>query len=177
LNRNSYLKSILSLIVSTTFLFGTLSSCSTAETANSKKVEEKKVTASSGKTALSTDTSKNTSVNPKEDNQLVVYYFMTSARCFSCHYIEEKTRAAINETFAEQLKSGRLVIKTINIEVSPNEHFVNDYKLYTKSVILSDTKSGKEVNWKNLDKVWQLIGNDQGFKEYIVKEVKTVLGA
>jgi hypothetical protein len=101
---------------------------------------------------------------------------MTTYRCPSCHYIEETTRAALNENFSEQLKSGRMVFKMLNIEEPANEHFVKDYSLYTKSVVLSDQKDGKETRWTNLDKVWQLIRNDAGFKNYIVTQVKAYLG-
>jgi hypothetical protein len=111
-----------------------------------------------------------------ENKQLVVYYFMTSYRCHSCHYIEETTRKALDESFAKEFKSNRMVFKMINIEELANEHFVKEYKLYTKSVVLSATEGSKEIKWKNLDKVWQMIGNDAEFKSYITSEVKAYLG-
>ena len=110
-----------------------------------------------------------------ENKQLVVYYFMTSYRCHSCHYIEETTRKALDESFDKEFKSGRMLFKMINIEEPANDHYVKEYKLYTKSVVLSSTVGGKETAWKNLDKVWQLIGKDDSFKNYIVSEVKAYL--
>jgi len=112
-----------------------------------------------------------------EKRQLIVYYFMTTYRCPSCHFIEETTRKAIDESFAKEIKSGRMVFKMINIEEAGNEHFGNDYKLYTKSVVLSNVKDGKEASWKNLEDVWKMIGQEDSFKAYIVKEVKAYLGA
>lgn len=52
-----------------------------------------------------------------------------------------------------------------------NEHFVNDYQLYTKSLILSLVKDGKEVKSKNLDKIWQLARNKQKFIDYVTGEI------
>lgn len=49
---------------------------------------------------------------------------------------------------------------------------VKKYKLFTKSVIVSKTKNGKE-QWKNLDKIWLKAGSEQGFKKYITEEIKT----
>jgi thiol-disulfide isomerase/thioredoxin len=161
---------------------GLLYSCSSAETATQKKAESKKSAAAQATpqataAAPVSDSLKTTATQPQQQQrQLVVYYFMTTYRCPSCHYIEETTRAAINENFAEQLKSGRMVFKMLNVEEPANEHFAKDYQLYTKSVVLSDTKGGKETRWTNLDKVWQLIHNDRGFEDYIVKEVKAYLG-
>ena len=116
-------------------------------------------------------------VGKTESRQLVVYYFMTTYRCPSCHFIEETTRKAIDESFAKEIQSGRMVFKMVNIEEKGNEHFVDDYKLYTKSVVLSNLKDSKETSWKNLEKVWNLIGKEDQFKEYIVTEVKSLLGA
>jgi len=52
---------------------------------------------------------------------------------------------------------------------------VKDYELYTKSVVLSETKNGKEVRWKNLDKVWTLLGDEAAFKKYVRDEVSAYL--
>ncbi|MFH0920758.1 MAG: nitrophenyl compound nitroreductase subunit ArsF family protein [Fibrobacterota bacterium] len=113
----------------------------------------------------------------QEARQLVVYYFMTSYRCRSCIFIESTTRKALDENYGPEQKSGRVVFKMVNIEEPQNKHFVDEYGVYTKSVVLSDLKSGKQMKWKNLDQVWNMIGQDDAFKAYIVKEVKPYLGS
>ncbi len=109
-------------------------------------------------------------------NQLVVYYFMSNYRCPSCMYIEKTTESVVTTTFADHIKSGRVVFKAINIDEPENKHYDTDYKLYAQSVILSDVKNGKELRWTNLDKVWKLLNNDEKFKAYVTKEIKTYLG-
>ena len=110
-----------------------------------------------------------------KERKLIVYYFHTNYRCHSCITIERLTRQAVTEGFADQLKNGRIEFKMINIEEPGNEHFVDDYKLYTKSVILSDVNNGRETGWRNCEKVWPLLGNEQKFIEYIQSEVRTLL--
>jgi hypothetical protein len=144
-------------------------------TTSVKKHKTKAKTVATAPKATKPEAPKDTAVK-KENKVLVVYYFMTTYRCHSCHYIEENTRKALDESFANEFKSGRMVFKMINIEEPANAHFVQEYKLYTKSVVLSATLGDKETKWKNLDKVWQLIGNDNGFKNYITSEVKAYLG-
>jgi hypothetical protein len=61
------------------------------------------------------------------------------------------------------------------VEESGNEHFNNDYKLYTKSVIVSTMKDGKEISWKNLDRIWQIIHDETKYREYIKNEVAACL--
>ncbi len=113
---------------------------------------------------------------PKSDQKkLVVYYFHTTFRCHSCTMIEQYTKKAVESAFSEEIKSGRIEMKVINVEEKGNEHFAEDYKLYTKSVIISDLKNGKEASWKNLDKVWTLLGDENKFKEYIQTEIRSSL--
>jgi hypothetical protein len=110
-------------------------------------------------------------------HQLIVYYFRTTYRCPSCYFIEQTTQKALNETFADSLKNGRVVFRMINVQEPGNEHYTNDYQIFTKSVVLSDVKAGKQMKWKNLDQVWNMINREDEFKAYIVKEVKAFLGA
>ncbi len=142
---------------------GTIYSCQSSEPAKkSAKTDSVKTT--------------ETAVAPKsEQKKLVVYYFHTTFRCRSCNLIEQFTKEAVESGFAEELKKGLIELKIINVEEKGNEHFTEEYKLYTKSVIISDVRNGKETSWKNLEKVWQLLGDQNNFKEYIQTEVKTSL--
>lgn len=103
---------------------------------------------------------------------VTVYYFHTTFRCHSCLTIERLTHETLNEQFAAEQKSGAIRWRMINYEEPANEHFIDDYKLYTKQVILSAVKGGKEVKWKNLDEVWDLKRDEMRFKLYIADEIK-----
>ena len=65
----------------------------------------------------------------------------------------------------------------LNVDEPENKHFIDEYGLYTKSVVLSDLKNGNQAKWKNLDQVWNLIGREDEFKAYIAKEVRAYLGS
>ena len=96
-------------------------------------------------------------------DKVIAYYFHTTLRCPSCRKIEAYSSTAIETGFADEIAEGRLEWRVINIEEKGNEHFVKDYQLYTKSLILSEERSGREVRWKNLAKVWELLGNEGDF--------------
>ena len=114
----------------------------------------------------------NSSTNPppSRENHIKVYYFHTTYRCVTCTNMEKYTTEAIKTNFGQELAQGKLTFTTVNVDEEGNKHFINDYKLYTKQVILSQMKNGKEVRWKNLDQVWVLVRSPGKFKEYIVKE-------
>jgi hypothetical protein len=125
------------------------------ETQIEKKYEEEKI--SSGET------------------KVIVYYFHTSSRCRSCYTIEKYTKEAINNSFKDELSSGELTFKLVNIEEKGNEHFLGDYQLYTKSVVVSLVKDGEEIEFKNLKKVWGLLRNRDKFYKYIEEETRKIL--
>ncbi len=107
--------------------------------------------------------------------KVIVYYFHGSFRCVTCTNMEKYSREAIEVNFKDALTSGRLEFKAVNVEDRGNEHFVDDYKLYTKSLILSLVKDGKEAKSKNLDKIWELARNKQKFMDYVTGELNTFM--
>lgn len=100
-----------------------------------------------------------------------VYYFYGKPRCTTCMKIENYTKSAV-----ESMKDKDVNYKGIDMEKSENGSMVKKYNLYTKSVIVSKVKNGKE-QWKNLDKIWLKVGNEQDFKNYIITETKAFKGA
>lgn len=102
-------------------------------------------------------------------NKFTVYYFHGTMRCPTCHKIELYT----NEAMIENFKNNKnIVFKSVNIDDVQNQHFITDYNLYTKSVVVVDEKN----NWKNLDKIWTLTGNEYEFKNYISDEINSFAG-
>ena len=110
------------------------------------------------------------------ENQVIAYYFHGTFRCSSCLKIEQYSKEAIEKYFGNELKSGKLVFKVINVEEKGNEHYINDYQLYTKSLVLSLVKDGKEIKSGNLKKVWEYLGNREKFYEYVKSNVDSYLG-
>ena len=109
------------------------------------------------------------------EDKVVAYYFHGSFRCATCTAMEDYSRQAIETNFKDELDSGKLEFRAVNVEESDNKHYVNDYQLYTKSLILSFMKDGKEEKSKNLDKIWQLARNKQKFIDYVTSEIKSFL--
>ena len=106
---------------------------------------------------------------------VVAYYFHGTFRCPTCHKLEQYSKEAIETNFKDAIASGRLEYKIVNVEDKDNEHYGNDYQLYTKSLILSLVKDGKEIKWINLDKIWEYVGNKQRFIDYVKSGVADLL--
>ena len=107
--------------------------------------------------------------------KVIAYYFRTTGRCVSCRKIEAYSKEAIETGFANELKNGTLAFHSINVEEPQNRHFVEDYHLYTKSLVICDMENGKQRQWKNLTQVWQLIRNKSDFVKYVQDEINAYL--
>ncbi len=107
--------------------------------------------------------------------KVTAYYLHGTFRCYTCNMMEKYSKEAIETNLKDALASGKLEFKAVNVEQKGNEHFVNDYRIYTKSVVLSLVKDSKEVKWKNLDKIWEYVRNQQKFKDYVTAETKAFL--
>lgn len=109
------------------------------------------------------------------ERKVIVYYFHTTRRCFSCKTLEQLTKDAISGEFGEALRSGLLEWKPVNTDESGNKHFLKDYGLYTKSVVVSEYVGGNQVRHKVLQKAWLLLREKDEFLKYIQDEVRAYL--
>lgn len=107
--------------------------------------------------------------------KVIAYYFHGTFRCPTCHKLEQYSKEAIETNFKDALLSGVLEFEVVNVEYKGNEHYGSDYKLYTKSLILSLVRNGKETKWKNLDKIWEYAGDKQRFIDYVKSETTDLL--
>ncbi len=111
----------------------------------------------------------------KTDPAVVAYYFHTTRRCYSCKKIEAYSKEAIEGGFAEELKNGTLEFHSVNTDEAENKHFIKDYQLYTKSLVISKIEDGKQTKWKNITRVWSLSRSKHQFFEYVRDEIRSYL--
>jgi hypothetical protein len=102
---------------------------------------------------------------------VVVFYFHTNRHCPDCEKIRGYAREALEARFADALGTGRLVWRTANIEEKPHRRFAEAYRLVAAAVVVSERRAGREVRWKNLDRVWDLRFDRDRFIAYVAEEV------
>lgn len=107
--------------------------------------------------------------------KVIAYYFHGNVRCRTCRKIEASAADAIQRRFAAELQAGRLEWRPTNVDQPANEHFIHDYQLVTRSLVLVEIRDGKQVRWKNLDQVWELVSDEIRFGQYVQREVRDFL--
>ena len=105
---------------------------------------------------------------------ITVYYFHGNARCSSCRKLEQYTKEAVELNFSTGPFAGRAHFSAVNIDKPENQHFIADYKLVSKAVVLQPEKGGK---WTNLDQIWLKLEDKDAFLAYIRDGIIKVLEA
>lgn len=107
--------------------------------------------------------------------KVIAYYFHGNFRCSTCRTLEAYSQEAIQSGFGDALRDGSLEWHVVNVEEPANRHFVQDYKLFTKSLVLVKIQDNKQVDWKNLDRIWELVRDKPAFLQYVQNEVSAYL--
>lgn len=116
---------------------------------------------------------------PGTDGQPVVIkalYLHGNFRCETCQSIEAQARRAIAEDFAPQIKAGTLVFAALNIDKPPFEHYGEDFKLSSASLVLTDDR-GPSGRWRVLPRTWDLVHDPVAFRDYVRQETRAFLAA
>ena len=109
--------------------------------------------------------------------RVIAYYFHGTVRCVTCKRIEAYAWEAIREVFPDALRDGRLLLRSVDYEESENEHFLEDYRLPSPSLVLVDPGKTGPGSWKVLQDVWELNDEKPRFFDYVKDEVGQFLKA
>lgn len=79
-------------------------------------------------------------------NKIEVIDFYGTHRCVTCKAIEASTRYTLDTYFAKELKAGKIVFKTINVDDDNNYAIAEKYEATGTSLFLNVIKDGKETH-------------------------------
>jgi hypothetical protein len=108
--------------------------------------------------------------------EFVAYYFHGNVRCATCRKLEAYSGEAIAGGFPAELASGRLAWRVVNTDEPENAHFVNDFELVSKSLVLVEYHDGEVTRFQNLTLIWQLVRDKDGFIKYVRDATREFLG-
>ena len=86
--------------------------------------------------------------------------------------IEQWSGETVNENLKDLVTAGRLQWQALNMELPENDHFIKEFNLFTKSVIVGEYKDGKLVRWTNLPDIWKLTRDRGKFVDYVAGETR-----
>lgn len=110
----------------------------------------------------------------QKDKTITIFYFHGSRRCVTCLSIEKYTKEILQESFKKELKSGRMIFKSIDFSKSENKQLAQKYKISFSSLLIdfyNQEKGKREV--KNLTKLGFRYARRQ--PEFFKNEIKSNL--
>ncbi len=108
--------------------------------------------------------------------QVVMTYFLIGARCESCRKIEALARETAEKDFPAELASKQLIFRVIDTAEAASRHYLNDYQLSSKTVVISRRLDGRETAWMDMAKVWDLLDDPPAYHAYLGARIREYLG-
>ena len=110
-----------------------------------------------------------------ESRKVVATYFHGNVRCATCRKVETYAREAVEEGFRSEIDKGVVEFRAINVEEPANRHYIEDYQLMTRSVVVTEEVDGAVAQWTRLDQVWAFVGNRPAYLNYVQDAVRGYL--
>lgn len=100
-----------------------------------------------------------------------IIYFHRAQRCYSCIYAEQGTRYTMETYFRDELASGKLIFKVVNIEDKKNATIAKKYGAFTSSLFTNAIKNGAD-HIEEVKEIWFVLGNDKAFVEVVRSKIE-----
>ena len=120
------------------------------------------------------NTTQETSVKKIAD-KIEVYYFHRTARCYSCNTLSQYTRETIEQKFSEEIESGKIEFKEINIDLPENKGVATKFQASGSSLFINAIKDGQN-NISQDTNVWKFLSDKSQFENYLENKINSLLG-
>ena len=99
-----------------------------------------------------------------------------TVRCPTCTTMKRLTQEMLDESFKDDVASGKIVFREVNYEQPESAAFAGEFKVATASVVLVNVQNGEIVVGKNLaDDAWKLYTDDKAFKQMLKEQIDAML--
>ena len=74
-----------------------------------------------------------------------VYYFHYTRRCVTCTKVENETKATLEEFYAEEMQSGDVVFRAINLDESDSEEIAEKLEISGQTLLVVSGEKKKNL--------------------------------
>lgn len=110
----------------------------------------------------------------KSAEKIQVFLFHATQRCITCVNIGKYAKETVEQKFPEELKSGKIEFREINIDLPENKELATKFKATGSALFINPIIEGKD-NIKEDTQVWRLTSNEQSFISYLSDKLNTML--
>jgi hypothetical protein len=106
---------------------------------------------------------------------IIAYYFHRTFRCPTCRAIEANAERVIKKNFAQELADGRLTWIPFNLDDPGGKELEKQFDVSISTLVIAKMEGNNNIEYKKLEKVWDLLNNPQEFEKYIKTEINKYL--
>ena len=110
----------------------------------------------------------------KPAEKVQVFLFHSTNRCSSCITAGKYTAEAMEQNFSEELKSGKIEFKEINVDLAENKEIASKFKASGTSLFINSIIDGQD-NIKEEAQAWRLLSDKQSFIDYLSNKIKALI--
>ncbi|HEX9779034.1 MAG TPA: nitrophenyl compound nitroreductase subunit ArsF family protein, partial [Geopsychrobacteraceae bacterium] len=108
-----------------------------------------------------------------EEEQIRVYFFHGTIRCYSCLRMSSLLGEALQQDFSNLLDSGVLQWRPVNIELAESAHYLREFGVSEHDVVLVKYRKGKPVRWVKLNDLWKNVERRKVLFSHVKERVET----
>jgi hypothetical protein len=102
--------------------------------------------------------------------------FHNTHRCMTCQTIEDKTKAALQKKFATAIAEGKLVFRTVNVDLEENYDIAAEFEAAGTALFVHTRKNGKSEKTDLTSFAFMNATSDNGkFESGLIEEVEKAL--
>lgn len=116
-----------------------------------------------------------TQETPTLQNGVEVVYFHRAQRCSNCIYLESCVTSTVNTYFQDELASGELVFKVLNVQDEANAAMIEKYGAYGSSLFINEVIDGID-HIEHVTDIWFVVGDDEACFSLVKGEIEEHLG-
>ncbi len=105
------------------------------------------------------------------ENQVIVYYFHRKFRCQSCEVLESTLQNTLQITYSDHFGAGKLAMCIINVDDPENRHFLEQFEIFSNSIVIVEKKGGVISRYKNLESIWDISQDRDAITRLLQTEV------
>jgi hypothetical protein len=120
-------------------------------------------------------TFKQETVNQTDKSTIIAYYFHRTFRCPTCRAIEANAERVIKKNFAQELADGRLMWIPFNLDDPGGKEFEKEFDVFISTLVVAKMKGDNNIEYKKLEKVWDLLSDPERFSQYVTEEINKYL--
>ena len=96
-----------------------------------------------------------------------IYHFHATRQCYTCKTVGAFSEETVNTYFSNELKSGKLVFASINIDLPENKALADKYEAKGSSLLIGVYGKDGSFSKQEDTNVWYKIGDKTDFTNYL----------